>query len=89
MSLSFFQLFAPMLGIFAAMYLLAPTFAVTRLWARVAIFVAVWLVVARYLEWRVFTTVLPASGTWYQVGWIWFCLLVELLTFTDQFILSI
>jgi len=87
MTLSFAQLFAPILGVFAAMYLLAPTFAVTRLWARIAIFVAVWLVVARYLEWRIFTTVLPASGTWYQVGWIWLCLFVELLTFTDQFIL--
>ncbi|MBR0960106.1 glycosyltransferase [Bradyrhizobium japonicum] len=86
-TLSLSQLFAPMLGVFAAMYLLAPTFAVARLWARVAIFIVVWLVVARYLEWRVFTTVLPASGTWYQVGWIWFCLFVELLTFTDQFIL--
>jgi len=81
------QLFAPMLGVFAAMYLLAPTFAVARPSARIAVFIAVWLVVARYLEWRVFTTVLPASGSWYQVGWIWFCLFVELLTFTDQFIL--
>ncbi|MBH5402439.1 glycosyltransferase [Bradyrhizobium sp. CNPSo 4010] len=87
MTLPFSQLFAPMLISFAAMYLLAPTFPVARLWARVAVFVAVWLVVARYLEWRIFSTVLPASGTWYQVGWIWFCLLVELLTFTDQFIL--
>lgn len=87
MTLSLSQLFAPMLSIFAAMYLLAPTFPVARPWARLAVFAVVWLVVARYLEWRIFTTVLPASGTWYQVGWIWFCLFVELLTFTDQFIL--
>jgi cellulose synthase (UDP-forming) len=87
MTLPFSQLFAPMLAIFAVMYLLAPTFPVARPWARVAVFVVVWLVVARYLEWRIFTTVLPAGGTWYQVGWIWFCLFVELLTFTDQFIL--
>ncbi|WP_407184606.1 glycosyltransferase family 2 protein [Bradyrhizobium centrosematis] len=87
MTLPFSQLFAPMLVSFAAMYLLAPTFPVARLWVRVAVFAVVWLVVARYLEWRIFSTVLPASGTWYQVGWIWFCLFVELLTFTDQFIL--
>ncbi|MCK1724868.1 glycosyltransferase [Bradyrhizobium sp. 142] len=82
-----FQLFAPTLCLFAVMYFLAPTLPLGRAWARVAIFVTVWLVVARYLEWRIFATVLPASGEWYQIGWIWFCLFVELLAFTDQFIL--
>ncbi|WP_035663383.1 glycosyltransferase family 2 protein [Bradyrhizobium sp. Ec3.3] len=86
-TLPLFQLFAPTLCLFAVMYFLAPTLPLGRAWARVAIFVTVWLVVARYLEWRIFATVLPASGEWYEVGWIWFCLFVELLTFADQFIL--
>jgi hypothetical protein len=37
------------------------------------IFVAVWVVIARYLDWRIFTTVVPAAGEWYEVGWVYFC----------------
>ncbi len=42
------------------------------------VFAAVWVVIARYLHWRLFTTgALPAEGAWYEVGWIWFCFAVE------------
>ena len=47
----------------------------------------VWAVVARYLHWRLYETVLPARGTGLEVGWIWLCFSVELLAFADQLLL--
>jgi cellulose synthase (UDP-forming) len=47
----------------------------------------VWLVVAWYLHWRLFVTVLPAEGAWYEIGWLWLCFAIELLAIADQFIL--
>src|SRR5262245_60884085 len=58
-----------------------------RTWARVFVFAAVWIVIARYVEWRLFDTVLPADGAWYEVGWVWFCFAIELLALVDAFIL--
>jgi cellulose synthase (UDP-forming) len=51
------------------------------------VFAAVWLVIARYLEWRLFETVMPAGGEWYEVGWVWFCFAVEVLALFDALIL--
>ena len=51
------------------------------------IFVVVWLVIARYLDWRLFTTVMPVKGEWYQVGWVWFCFVIEILALFDALIL--
>ena len=45
----------------------------SRFWARAIICAAVWLVVGRYQIWRLFVTILPANGTWHEVGWVWFC----------------
>jgi cellulose synthase (UDP-forming) len=70
-------------------YLLGPALPMMRQWARIAIFSVVWLVVARYLDWRLFTTVLPAQGAWYEVGWVWLCYAVELLALADALILYI
>ena len=50
-------------------------------------FVIVWLVIARYLDWRLFTTVIPVTGEWYQIGWVWFCFVVEALALFDALIL--
>jgi cellulose synthase (UDP-forming) len=58
-----------------------------RGWARHSIFAVVWLVVAWYLHWRLFVTVLPATGAWYEVGWLWLCFTIELLAIVDQFLL--
>ena len=38
--------------------------------ARIVVFVFVWLVIGRYLVWRLADTVLPAEGNWYELGWI-------------------
>ncbi len=81
------ELIAPSLFVLGAIWMLGPVLPMARPWARLAVFITVWLIVARYIDWRIFTTVLPAEGPWYKVGWIWFCLAIELLAFADQFIL--
>ncbi len=86
-SLTYFELLAPLAFVFGAIYLLAPMLPLSRPWARMLVFAAVWLVIARYLEWRLFTTVMPAGGEWYEVGWVWFCFAVEMLALFDALIL--
>jgi len=83
------QVLAPLLFVVGTVYLLGPTLPISRTWARVAVFTTVWLIVGRYLDWRFFTTVLPADGTGYEVGWIWFCFAVELLAVGDSLILYV
>jgi cellulose synthase (UDP-forming) len=83
------QVLAPLMFVVGAIYLLGPTLPISRTWSRVLIFVTVWLVVGRYLDWRIFTTVLPADGTWYEVGWVWFCFAVEMLALGDALILYV
>lgn len=75
--------------VLGAIYLLGPNLPLSRTWARVAVFAAVWLVIARYLDWRLFITVLPVRGAWYQVGWVWICFTVEMLALADALILYI
>ena len=58
-----------------------------RPWARGLLFAAVWLIVTRYIGWRVFTTVLPARGAWFEVGWVWFCFAVEIFALFDALLL--
>jgi cellulose synthase (UDP-forming) len=72
-----------------AIYVLGPVLPIARPWARLAVFATVWTVVGWYLHWRLFTTVLPADGPWYELGWIWFCFSVELLAIGDALILYI
>jgi cellulose synthase (UDP-forming) len=83
------QLLAPILFVVGAVYLLGPMLPLTRTWARVAVFATVWLVIARYLDWRLLTTVLPAKGAWYEVAWVWICFTIEMLALADAFILYI
>jgi cellulose synthase (UDP-forming) len=78
---------APLAFVFGAIYLLGPMLPLSRPWARMLVFAAVWLVIARYLEWRLFETVMPAGGEWYEVGWVWFCFAVEVLALFDALIL--
>jgi cellulose synthase (UDP-forming) len=86
-SLTLLQLLAPTIFVVGAIYLLGSLLPIKRGWARHSIFVVVWLVVAWYLHWRLFVTVLPATGAWYEVGWLWLCFAIELLAIADQFIL--
>jgi cellulose synthase (UDP-forming) len=83
------QLLAPIVFDLGAIYLLGPNLPLSRTWARVGVFVAVWLIIARYLDWRLFSTVLPARGAWYEVGWVWVCFTIELLALADALILYI
>jgi cellulose synthase (UDP-forming) len=86
-SLSVLQLLAPTIFVLGAVYLLGSMLPIKRGWARHSVFVVVWSVAAWYLHWRLFVTVLPAEGAWYEIGWIWLCFAIELLAVIDQFIL--
>jgi cellulose synthase (UDP-forming) len=71
------------------LYLLAPMLPLARPWARAVVFASVWLVVGRYQHWRLFDTVLPAQGQWYEVAWVWFCYAIEALSMLDAMILYV
>ena len=86
-ALPFFELVAPLTFVFGAIYLLSPMLTLSRPSPRMLVFGIVWLVIARYLDWRLFTTVMPAGGEWYEVGWVWFCFAVEILALFDALIL--
>lgn len=86
-SLSAWELMAPTLCVLATIYLLGPTLPLRKSWARTLIVMLVGIVLARYLSWRFLETVWPAQGTWYEVGWIWFCFAIELLALLDISIL--
>jgi cellulose synthase (UDP-forming) len=86
-TLPFVQLLSPTAFILGTVYLLGPNLPLSRTWARIAVFAAVWLIIGRYLIWRLFTTVLPAHGAWHEVAWVWVCFVVELLALADAFIL--
>jgi cellulose synthase (UDP-forming) len=81
------EVLAPLIFVVGAIYLLGPTLPISRPWARFLVFAAVWLVVTRYLNWRLFSTVLPADGPSYEVGWVWFCFAIEMLAIGDALIL--
>ena len=85
--LTLLQLFAPVLFVLGAIHILGPNLPISRGWARVCLFAVVWLIVARYVSWRFFSTVLPAHGAWHEVGWVWFCFAVEIFALFDAFIL--
>jgi cellulose synthase (UDP-forming) len=88
-SLTLLEMLAPTIAVVGAIYLLAPLLPVERSWVRHAIFAAVWLVIAWYLQWRLMATVLLATGAWYEIGWIWLCFAIELLAIGDQLTLYI
>jgi cellulose synthase (UDP-forming) len=83
------EVLAPVMLVVGAIYVLGPVLPMARPWARILVFSTVWVVVCWYLHWRLFTTVLPADGPWYELGWIWFCFTVELLAIGDALILYI
>jgi cellulose synthase (UDP-forming) len=85
--LPFIALIAPTMFVVGAIYVLAPMLPLSRAWARAAVFGIVWLVVGRYQIWRLFDTVLPADGEWYEIAWVWFCYAAELFALLDAFIL--
>ncbi len=88
-SLTLFELITPTLFVIGAIYVLGSILPITRNWARYWLFGTVWAVVAWYLHWRLFATVLPAYGTSYEIGWVWLCFAIELLALLDQFVLYI
>jgi cellulose synthase (UDP-forming) len=80
------QLVAPLLFVVGGIYVLAPVLPMRRPWARGIVFVAVWLMIVRYINWRVFTTVLPAHGAWHEIGWVWLCFAIEMFALFDGLI---
>jgi cellulose synthase (UDP-forming) len=86
-ALPVFELLGPLIFVIGAIYVLSPMLPLSRPWARALVFAVVWLVIARYLEWRLFTTVMPVTGQWYQVGWVWVCFIIEVLALFDALIL--
>ncbi len=85
--LNLVELAAPLLFVVGAIYLLGPALPLEKSWARLTVFALVWLVVGRYLAWRLTVTVWPAQGAWYEVGWIWFCFAIELFAIVDAMVL--
>ena len=83
----FLSFIAPLTFVFGAIYLFGPVLTLSGSWPRMLVFGIVWLVIVRYLDWRLFTTVMPADGEWYEVGWVWFCFAVEILALFDALIL--
>jgi cellulose synthase (UDP-forming) len=86
-ALPVFELLGPLIFVIGTIYLLSPILPLSRPWARKLVFAIVWLVIARYLDWRLFATVMPVTGEWYQVGWVWTCFVIEALALFDAFIL--
>jgi cellulose synthase (UDP-forming) len=82
-----FELLGPLIFVIGSIYVLSPILPLSRPWARKFVFAIVWLIIARYLNWRLFTTVIPVTGEWYQIGWVWFCFVVEALALFDALIL--
>jgi cellulose synthase (UDP-forming) len=81
------ELLGPLIFVIGSIYVLSPILPLSRPWARKFVFATVWLIIARYLNWRLFTTVIPVTGEWYQIGWVWFCFVVEALALFDALIL--
>jgi cellulose synthase (UDP-forming) len=86
-ALPFVQLLGPTAFVLGAVYLLGPNLPLSRTWARITVFAAVWLIIVRYLDWRLFTTVLPAHGSRHEIAWVWICFTVEVLALADALIL--
>ena len=83
------QLFAPIFFVFGAIYLLGSSLPLSKSWARLTVFASVWVIIGRYVDWRLFTTVLPARGAWYEIGWVWVCFTIEMLALADALFLYI
>jgi cellulose synthase (UDP-forming) len=81
------EVLAPLFFVIGSIYLLGPLLPMRKGWARVLVFAIVGVVGLRYFHWRLFTTVLPASGTWSELGWVWFCFALELLALFDALVL--
>ena len=88
-SLTLLHLLAPTIFVLGAIFLLGSILPITHRWARYSIFSVVWLIVAWYFHWRLLVTMMPADGAWYEVGWLWLCFAIEILSVFDQLILYV
>lgn len=87
--MTLFELLAPAAFVLGAIYVLRTSLPIENPWTRRLVFGLVWVVVAWYLQWRLTVTVLPADGAWYEISWLWFCFIVEVLAIFDQLVLYI
>ena len=79
----------PILFVIGTVYILGPILPLRRPWARYLLFAAVWTIVFRYLLWRFFDTVLPATGSAVDLTFIWCCFVAEVFALCDALILYI
>lgn len=80
---------APLILVVGAIYVLGPSLPMYRPAARWFVFASVWLVVLRYLDWRLFVTVLPATGSAVELCWIWLVFVLEVIALGDALILYV
>lgn len=78
---------APIVLVIGAIWLLPAELPMQRPWARYLIFAVVWLIVGRYMAWRLFDTVIPADGEWYELAWIYLSFAIETIALGDALIL--
>jgi cellulose synthase (UDP-forming) len=78
---------APLMLVVGAIYVAGPLLDMSQRWLRLAVFGIVWFFVARYLHWRVSETILPASGAWYEIAWVWLCFVIEVFAYFDALVL--
>src|SRR5258706_11528743 len=80
---------APIMFVVGGIYILGPALPLGRPWARYVLFAAVWVVVIRYMTWRLFDTVLPATGGTVEGSWILFFFAAEVFAMCDALLLYI
>jgi cellulose synthase (UDP-forming) len=56
-------------------------------WVRAVVALLVAALGLRYAGWRLIATVLPASGSFVAVGWIWLCYLAEVAALTELLVI--
>lgn len=83
----FLEALAPLMLVIGVLYVAGPLLDMSRRWMRIAVFGFVWLFVARYLYWRVSETILPATGAWYEIAWVWLCFAIEIFAYFDAMVL--
>lgn len=86
-ALSYYVILAPLVLVVGFIYVVGPTLPITSSWARKLVIGVIGFILARYLVWRLFVTVLPADGTIVEIAWIWAFFVIELFALCDTVIL--
>lgn len=74
---------APLLLVLGSLFALRPFIPTAGTAMRLGIAAVVAAFLIRYLDWRLFETVLPAEGTPPELAWIWLCFTIEVVALFD------